>query len=185
MEHPHAEHEHAIGPPPESRAPATPGPDADRDVLADPFRLGRTRTRLIAAAVLAPVVTVLGIAVYLNPDARGLGTHEQLGLAPCGMIVTTGYPCPTCGMTTAFADTVRGRFLAAAYAQPAGLLLALATIVVALGAGWALVTGRIPFARRLVWFPVHAAFLVLVGAILAGWGAKLLIGTLDGSLPVR
>ena len=47
------------------------------------------------------------------------------------MVVVWGLPCPTCGMTTAFAHTVRGRWLAAARAQPAGFVAAIATALLA------------------------------------------------------
>ncbi|NBO19844.1 MAG: DUF2752 domain-containing protein, partial [Proteobacteria bacterium] len=39
---------------------------------------------------------------WLTPDARGLGTHEQLGLPPCGFYLWYGLPCPSCGMTTSW-----------------------------------------------------------------------------------
>ena len=66
---------------------------------------------------------VLGIAAMLEPDARGYGTHTQLGLPPCGFRALTGSPCPGCGLTTAFAHAVRGDWLLAAAANPLGLVL--------------------------------------------------------------
>jgi hypothetical protein len=36
-------------------------------------------------------------------------------------------PCPSCGMTTAFALAARGRFVASAAAQPMGFVLAVGT----------------------------------------------------------
>jgi hypothetical protein len=80
---------------------------------------------LAAAACLAPLL----IAARINPDRAGHGTHEQLGLPACAWAATTGAPCPTCGMTTAFAHAVRGELLAAFLAQPMGLLLALGAAV--------------------------------------------------------
>ena len=100
------------------------------------------RSRLCAAALAAAAAGVLLVAVGLVPRARSLGTHQQLGLPPCGFVTITGLPCPTCGMTTAFAHTVRGQFGQALRAQPFGFLLAVATIGSGLVALTAAVTGR-------------------------------------------
>ena len=67
-----------------------------------------------------------GLALSLEPDSRGFGTHRQLGLAPCTVRTLFGIPCPTCGMTTCFANFVRGEILPAARASTSGLLLAIA-----------------------------------------------------------
>ncbi|HYC79172.1 MAG TPA: DUF2752 domain-containing protein [Planctomycetota bacterium] len=83
--------------------------------------------------------TVLAIAVRLEPDPRGVGTHEGLGLAPCGFLQRTGKPCLSCGMTTAFANMARGRVGAALDANPYGVLLFLATCA---GPFWCLASLR-------------------------------------------
>ncbi len=80
---------------------------------------------LIAAAGLGGLLVVAG---RLEPDPRGFGTHTQLGLRSCAFTQVTGRLCPTCGMTTAFAWFVRGRFDRSWQANPAGLLLALAMV---------------------------------------------------------
>lgn len=141
-------------------------------------------TRLRAALVLAGCLTVLGVAGWLEPSPTGVGTHKGLGLAPCNMIVLTGYPCPTCGMTTAFAYTVRGQWLAAFNAQPAGLVLALACGVGVVLAFVVLLTGR---GWVLNWYRVSPTKLGLIGLglILAGWMYKLIVGWLDGTLPLE
>lgn len=64
------------------------------------------------------------LAVALKPDPRGYGTHRRLGLPPCTCQAVFDIPCPTCGMTTSFANFVRGRFLDSLSANPAGFLLA-------------------------------------------------------------
>ena len=70
------------------------------------------------------LIVGFGIALLLNPDPRGFGTHQQLGLPPCTFRLLFGYPCPGCGMTTCFAHFVRGQFVEAARANLSGAVLA-------------------------------------------------------------
>jgi hypothetical protein len=76
---------------------------------------------MMALACLA----VLVVASTLTPDARGHGTHEQLGLNPCGWAAATGYPCATCGMTTSFVCAVGRDWIGSLKAQPMGTLFVL------------------------------------------------------------
>jgi hypothetical protein len=62
-------------------------------------------------------------AAALTPSPSGHGTHTQLGLPPCGFLVFTGYPCPGCGLTTAFAHMVRLQLIGAWHANPFGIVL--------------------------------------------------------------
>ncbi len=140
------------------------------------------RRRGWAAVVFCCCAVVLGLAVWLTPDPRGYGTHRQLGFGKCGMLVMTGLPCPTCGMTTAFAYTVRGRFGRAFLAQPAGFLLALATVLTGLGSAWVLVTGRMP-PVRVPYITPYRLFLVLMILLLGGWAFKIAYGLATGILP--
>jgi hypothetical protein len=66
-------------------------------------------------------------AAMLTPDPHGHGTHQQLGLPPCGFLVFTGYPCPGCGLTTAFSHMIRLQVLGAWHANPFGIVLFLGT----------------------------------------------------------
>ena len=159
----------------------TSSPD-QRAAARETFRL-----RLGAAWVALACGAVLGVAIHLHPDPRGLGTHRQLGLGPCGFILTTGLPCPTCGMTTAFSHTVRGRLIAAFLAQPAGMLLALATIVTFATSLWVLVVGRMPRwpLRLAMWLSPYRLLLILLVVLLAAWGFKLAWGLATGELPIR
>ena len=127
---------------------------------------------------------MLGAAIRLTPDATGLGSHQQWGLAPCALVMLTGYFCPTCGMTTAFAHTVRGQLGAAFHTQPAGLALALATILAAGVSLGVLLTGKVWSVNWYRVSPVRVT-VVMVGFILAGWFYKLVVGLLLGTLPVR
>lgn len=145
------------------------------------------RLRRNAAWLALACGAVLGVAVYLHPDSRGLGTHRQLGLGPCGFVLTTGLPCPTCGMTTAFSHTVRGQLIRAFFAQPAGMLLALGTIVTFFTSLWVLFTGRMPHwpLRLVMWLSPYRLLLILLVVLLAAWGFKLAWGLATGALPIR
>lgn len=95
--------------------------------------------RAVALGILLPCAALLAIAAILHPVADGLGTHQQLGLGPCGFLVATGMPCITCGMTTSFTYAVHGQILLAFVTQPAGALLCLlATItgIISVYAAW-------------------------------------------------
>ena len=95
----------------------------------------------LVGAVLAGALA-LGLAVTPSPD--GTGTHTILGLPPCGMLVATGRPCPTCGVTTSFVLAAHGRFGDALVNQPFGLAvfflvfggLALAVATLLAGRSW-------------------------------------------------
>ena len=85
--------------------------------------------RLAAAVLAAACLALLITASTLTPSPDGIATHTQLGLAPCGWMLAANTPCPTCGMTTAFASAALARPLDALAAQPLGALMALLTAV--------------------------------------------------------
>lgn len=62
-------------------------------------------------------------ARWLSPSPSGLGTHLQLGLPPCAFLTITSVPCPSCGLTTAFAYMVRGEVVRACSANALGAVL--------------------------------------------------------------
>lgn len=148
--------------------------------------VGRTAAhqRRWAALVFLGCTGILGLAAWLKPDPRGYGTHQQLGFGKCGMLVTTGLPCPTCGMTTAFAHVVRGQLIRGFLAQPAGFLLAVGTVVCALGASWVLVTGHMPPIRIPVLTPYRLFFGLLI-LLVGSWAFKIVLGLATGTLPDR
>lgn len=80
--------------------------------------------RAVSALVALGCASLMGVAIYLKPAECGFGTHEQLGLEPCGLLLASGSPCATCGMTTAFARAASGDFAGSIQAQPMGFLLA-------------------------------------------------------------
>ncbi len=85
--------------------------------------------RLLLTVIAFGLMSVFGIAFCLNPDPRGFGTHQQLGLPACQFREFAGVLCPHCGMTTSFSNVVRGNFSAAVQANPMGVPLSLAWAV--------------------------------------------------------
>ena len=142
--------------------------------------VGRVYALGVAIAAAAIVIT----AARLAPDTHGMGTHTQLGLPPCGFLVVTGLPCPSCGMTTAYASTVRGHLLEAVRAQVAGAFLAAATIAAGVLGLVGAATGWRPAVN---WYRVNPMHCLWWGtaAFIGAWGLKILLGLLDGTLPAR
>jgi Protein of unknown function (DUF2752) len=81
------------------------------------------RGRLLLAGFGLSAIALMATARTLTPDPRGYGTHEQLGLASCRFARWTGWRCPTCGVTTAWAHATRGDVQAALAANVSGTLL--------------------------------------------------------------
>ncbi len=131
------------------------------------------RSRFLAAVLFAGFVSPFLVAAWLDPDPGGTGTHRQLGLQACSVLQLTGYPCPTCGMTTAFAHTVRGNLPQALRAQPMGVLICLGLLAGSLASLEAAVTGR---RWSVNWYRVSPQKAVIVFVLLfaAAWGYKIL-----------
>jgi len=147
-----------------------------------PIGMAETRrTRRIGAAfIFVGCASVLGVAAWLTPDASGIGTHQQLHLAPCGWTTGLGIPCPTCGMTTAFAHAANGNLLRSFLAQPFGCLLAIATAAATVVAAYVAGTGSAlgghlfrAFGPKMGWY--------VLGLALAAWAYK--IASFRGLLP--
>lgn len=80
-------------------------------------------SRLFSGMVALMLLAVLVTAASLQAAPDGYGTHVQLGLSACQWAVRLGKPCPTCGMTTAFAHAAHGNLWQAAATQPMGAIL--------------------------------------------------------------
>lgn len=132
----------------------------------------RLQTRLTGLFTAVIAIAPLLIASMLRPDARGHGSHEQLGLPACGWAAALDAPCPTCGMTTSFTHAAGGDITAAVANQPMGGLLAvLAAATFWAGLHAALTAsdlGRVvkPLGRAPVLW-------IGVGILLASWAYKL------------
>lgn len=124
--------------------------------------------RLFLAVLAFALTGLFVVATSLNPEPRGFGTHQQLGLPPCSLRTLFGIPCPTCGMTTSFAHFVRADLADACRANPAGLVVAVCAF---LFIPWSLVGVY----RGRLWgveMPTDTALLlsgILVGLSLITW----------------
>jgi hypothetical protein len=79
--------------------------------------------RALWAIGFVAALGTLVVACLLHPDPSGFGTHTQLGLPPCLFRAITSLPCPTCGLTTAFAHMARLQITSALHSHPLGPLL--------------------------------------------------------------
>ncbi len=128
--------------------------------------------RLLAAIGALACLALLAVAAGLSPSSDGHGTHTQLGMPRCSWVITFDKPCPTCGMTTAFAHAAEGEMLASARVQPAGFLLA----VGAAAAFWTLLHTAVFGSRaarlfRPLWTPRWIA--AAGGVLVLAWVYKL------------
>lgn len=148
-----------------------------RNPLTIPLAEGPVAASIDRAAAVVVVSAAAAAVVALwrvVPDARGFGTHEQLGLSPCSWPVTYGFPCPTCGCTTAACLFVHGRVFEAVAVQPFGALLTGALLLLALHAGACLAFAR-SFVDLLVRLPVWRVVAGTLVALLLGWFYKWLV----------
>ncbi len=104
-------------------------------------RRARGANALWGIALASPML----LAAALEPNAAGVGTHEQLGLPRCTFLWLTGIPCPFCGMTTSWAHAANLEVGAAFLAQPMGLALFLATLGLSISLTVRSLTGGPPF----------------------------------------
>lgn len=133
-----------------------------------------TQDRVFSLLLAVGCLALIVVAAWLRPAECGFGTHQQLGLEPCGVLVATGRPCPTCGMTTAVSLAAHGQFIASARAQPMGLVLALLAAVLFWPAAHSAATGSraIALVGRVLARP---RVVLLLAAMWAGsWGLMLL-----------
>jgi hypothetical protein len=108
------------------------------------------------------------LAYSLEPDPRGYGTHQRLGLPPCTFQVLFSIPCPSCGMTTSFAHFTHGNLVGACRANAGGLVLALICTVQVPWCWWSAARGKLAGvsdpARSLLWL-----MLAVGGVSLVNW----------------
>ncbi len=105
--------------------------------------------RFTGALVGLSCVALLVAAWHLQSEGLPFGAETQLSLPVCALRERTGYPCPTCGMTRAWEQAVRGNLVEAFRANMAGAVLAVGCGLVALGGLGTAVGGR-SFYDRIV-----------------------------------
>lgn len=138
--------------------------------------------RLRGAALVLACSVVLGTAASLTPRAGGYGTHQDLGLPACSFLARTGYPCPSCGLTTSVSAAAHGQLVYSFQTQPFGLILVAAVVMLAAVGGFELLTGR-GLIRRFRPGPLWAVA-AFVGMLL-GWAWKLGVGVMTGQYPLH
>lgn len=164
------------------------GTDLLQSGTGRPPRMSTNPSRILAARPVCPpgrgtrhalgllalgLAGVLATACILRPDPRGFGTHSQLGLGECSFRKLSGKPCPACGMTTAFAWSVRGRVDRAWRANPAGSVIAPMVLILIPWLASTSITGR-PWPFRTADVPLVGVVLLGVALALANWAVRLL-----------
>ena len=152
-------------------------------ILGSTGSIGQSALDVVAAhedrlsiVALAASTAVLVIAFRLEPDPRGVGTHEQLGIPACGFLRDHGVPCISCGMTTAFAAMAHLRPGLAIRSNPFGVLLFFVTLAAPAWFLHSLVKDRDPF--RILQTRRAAVILPIAGVLLlVNWGVMVLIAS--------
>lgn len=133
--------------------------------LAAPFddrlsHFARWRLALLGSGLLG----LLALAASLDPDPKGWGTHQQLGLPPCTSQLIFGIPCPACGMTTSWSWFGRGNLVRSWHANPGGTWLAMTALVTGIvSLGLALRGRDLPFG----WFVRGNLIALVIGLLIA------------------
>ena len=135
------------------------------------LRRPTAKERTIAGVIGAGIFGLFGVLWLL----QRVGFDFSLLFPPCGLKMRTGWPCPTCGMTTAVLAFARGEVLTAFYVQPAAAFLCGVLVAVAFFALLAGVFGvYFSFLDRLLtelrlWHVIIGLLVILA----AGWAVTL------------
>lgn len=130
---------------------------------------------LVLAAALGGIAVLVVLGTWAHPDARGFGTHEQLGLPKCRFFDWTGIPCPGCGVTTAVAFAARASIGDSLRTQPFGVVVVLGILAFAAWAIRGQLAGRHLY-RELVALRVRTwVWSSVIGALAIGWIYKVVV----------
>lgn len=116
-------------------------------------------------------ITLISFSVWLDPDPAGHGTHEQLGLPPCGLVAVYDMPCPSCGFTTTFALAAHFRFIDAIINQPFGFLIFLGTVI-SIPVGYKVVVKKYSVLVHTHRWPWRTIIILTIVGWLIGWAYK-------------
>ncbi|QDS96647.1 hypothetical protein FF011L_54590 [Roseimaritima multifibrata] len=128
--------------------------------------------RLVWLVFVIGLAGLLVTAWRLQPNPTGMGTHQQLGLPPCSIVVLWGVRCPACGMTTSWAYFTDGHWWTSWCTNPGGFLFAVIATVAVPWLAYLAVTGK----RGPNWsLPLLAGVLIVGLAVTLGdWAIRLL-----------
>lgn len=135
--------------------------------------MGRSLEHWVILGIgVAGLVLFLAMALWIEPDPRGVGTHERLGLPPCKPMEWWNVPCPGCGVTTSLALLAHGHPWDSFTNQPFGFVMSVGLL--AYGA-WCVVgalRGRDLYetVQRL---PLGRPVIVLTVVMVVSWAYKL------------
>jgi hypothetical protein len=165
-----------------ARAPDVPAVASEADgrtsggSAAAPARIVRSRaprTERISQAIVGVFLAAwIALGMVLTPSPTGTGTHTVLGLPPCGMLLATGRPCPTCGVTTSFVLAAHGRPIDAFTNQPFGLVVFLGVLAALCLTVVTLATGR-SWCGLLSLLNVTTTAVIIILIALISWAYKL------------
>lgn len=118
------------------------------------------------------LLVLLIVARWLTPSLQGFGTHQGLGLPRCTVVELFGVRCPTCGMTTSWAQLMRGNLWKSFQANSGGTFLGLLALA---ATPWLFVSawqGRWWMVRPNEWTVLITLMVVLV-ITLFDWSFRL------------
>lgn len=140
------------------------------------------RDKVLYLGSAGTAAVLLFVGRLLHPAPAGVGTHQQLGLPPCGFLHFTGIPCPGCGLTTSVTYAAHLRFYESIATQPFGFvvfLLAMLSIPVSIY----LIHRQIPYSELLNFRGRKFSIYLLLALFLFSWLYKIaaMKGLLAGS----
>jgi hypothetical protein len=116
--------------------------------------------------ILYCVVMFAGGLFWREAGMPGGGAERSSPLLACPMRMTTGLPCPLCGMTTGTFYIMRGQFVSAFQAHPFSLVLFAAAFLLFPLSVYTLATNKYPGLSRKT---VLIITVFSVSSFLASW----------------
>jgi hypothetical protein len=136
--------------------------------------VGAAFDRFVAVVTILAAFGFVFVLSLVEPRAEGHGTHELLGMEPCGWPALYGMPCPTCGVTTAATHLVHLDPIGAFLTQPFGAILAGFGLWLAGAACISLARGH-SFVEPIARWNWPRLGVITSVVLLASWGYKILV----------